>query len=245
MRVMRRRWLAAAGVAIAIFQAGFAPAQGADRGDREPSGRGFLLAGVRRLDLDDLNDRLVRHSYPALSGSMLSLGGAGWAVRGRLMIGGEGHGLIGSSKTTSNGALRTGLTAGYGMLDLGYRAYQRDELEIYPMLGLGAGGVVLQIAERSAPTFDDVLENPGRSARLSSAVFLLSPSVGLDYRFSGHRLRYGQGGPAVGLRLGYIFSTTSGDWRLDDRNDVSNAPELGLGGPFITLMLGGWGERRD
>jgi hypothetical protein len=115
---------------------------------------------------------------------------------------------------------------------------------MFPMLGLGVGGVFLQIAERSAPRFDDVLEDPRRSARLSSTAFLLSTSVGLDYRFSGRRLRYGQGGPAVGLRLGYVFSTTSGDWRLDDRNDVSNAPELGLGGPFLTLMLGGWGEGR-
>jgi len=99
------------------------------------------------------------------------------------------------------------------------------------------------IAERSAPTFDDVLENPRRSARLSSGVFLVATSVGLDYRFQGRRLRSAQGGPALGLRLGYVFSTNGGDWRLDDRNDVSNAPDLGLGGPFLALMIGGWGER--
>ena len=109
-----------AAVAITLLSAGWAAAQALDREAREPTGRGFFLVGVQHLDLDDLNDRLAAHSYPALPGSMLSLGGGGWAVRGRLMVGGEGHALIGSAKTTSDGTYKSRLTAGYGMLDLGY-----------------------------------------------------------------------------------------------------------------------------
>ena len=130
--------------------------------------RWFFLVGVQHLDLDDLNDRLAAHSYPALPGSMLSLGGGGWAVRGRLMVGGEGHALIGSAKTTSDGTYKSRLTAGYGMLDLGYSVYDRDRFEIYPMLGdIGPSGVEVVGEAAPAHRLADVERGPAAGHRVN------------------------------------------------------------------------------
>lgn len=215
----------------------------ADPGARDDGGRGFLMVGYHQLDLNKLNRRFVAHDYPTLPEGMLTLGGGGWAVRGRWMIGGEGQGLIGRTRTTSDGVFKTRLYAGYGMLDVGYRAYARDRVDVYPMLGIGGGSFMLDITEPQAPTFDDVLGDPGRGARLTAGMFAVSLSLGTDFAMRGRRTRHGEGGPDIGARIGYLFSTTPNTWRLDDRSDVRGVPDVSLTGPFFMVMVGGWGRR--
>ena len=50
----------------------------------------------------------------------------------------------------------------------------------------------------------------------------------------------GKGGMVLGVRAGYTFSPFKGDWNMDDL-EISGAPETGITGPYIRLMIGGGG----
>lgn len=206
-------------------------------------GRGFFQAGLLRLDVDDMNAALAGAGFPTLDRGTVTLGGGGYATRGRFVIGGEGHGLLSDDQPSADGSVQVGLDGGYGLFKVGYLAYSESGLDVYPMVGIGGGGLNVSIVERSAPTFDDVLANPQRSSRLSTGMFLLDLSLAADYRFTRRSEEGRSGGLLVGLQAGYVFAPGSTDWTLDDINGVAGGPDLGIQGLYIRLSLGGWGSR--
>jgi hypothetical protein len=206
-------------------------------------GMGFFQIGYIGLDLDDLNGSLAGAGYPSLDESFFTLGGAGYGIRGRLMIGGEGHLLLGSDETTASGATRVSAGGGYGLFRLGYSVLSRAGVDIFPALGIGGGSLNMTFAERSAPTFDDVLADPQRSARLSTGMFLLDASAVLTYRITVRESEEGEaGGLLVGLQAGYTFAPGDTSWTLDDLNDVAGGPGFQVEGFHIELSIGGWGR---
>lgn len=210
-------------------------------------GMGFFSVGWQRLDLGDLNPRLEAAGYPAFAEDFLSLGGSGYFVRQRVIIGGEGNGLLRPSETTADGAFRTRLSGGYGMFNLGYALASSPRAALFPMVGIGGGGVVLEILDRATPNFDDVLLNPQRGARLTSGGLMLDASAGVTYRLTEpppRRPRRGSGGLALGLRAGYTFAPFTTEWRTDAGNDVAAGPDVSLQGAYVRVMLGGWGGGR-
>ena len=125
---------------------------------------------------------------------------------------------------------------------LGYLAYSEQSLDIYPTVGLGGGGVQLAITERGTPTFGEVLDDPGRSAHLTTGSLLVNLGLGVDYRIP-IKAR-GRGGLLLGVRVGWLIAAAGGsDWTLDDRFDVSGGPTTSLGGPYVQFAVGGWGRR--
>jgi hypothetical protein len=214
--------------------------------DEDEPGGGYFQAGYMELDLDDLNGALVGAGYPALDNSFWTLGGGGYGMKGRFLLGGEGHGLIGSDETTADGARQLGIGGGYGLFRIGYLAYSIEGLEVLPMIGVGGGGMSLSIIERSAPTFDDILLDPLRSARVSTGMFLLDASLMLSYRVptgedeeDGDDDEESGGGLLVGLQGGYTFAPGEPSWRLDGLNSVAGGPELKIEGFYIRLSIGG------
>lgn len=233
-----------------LAQPAWAQRRGArDRGepDREEiAGRGFFQAGYIGLDMDDLNASLVGAGYPSLDGTFLTLGGGGYGHHGRFLIGGEGHGLLGSEETTVGGARQLDPSGGYGLFRLGYMAFSRSGLDVFPVFGIGGGGMSLKISERSAPTFDDVLADPERSSTLSTGMFLLDLSLAVHYRVRVERSDEGDGGGLLlGLQTGYTFAPGDPSWDLDEINSVAGGPDLQIEGFYIRLSLGGWGEDDD
>jgi len=206
-------------------------------------GRGFFQAGYMTLDLDELNSSLVGAGYPALDDSFLTLGGGGYGNRGRFLIGGEGHALLGNEETTVGGGRQISGGGGYGLFRLGYLAFTRNRLEVFPTLGLGAGGLNLDVLERSAPTFGDVLTDPARSSSLSTWMFILDASVSLNYRIVMQREPgEGIGGLLLGVQGGYAFAPGSTSWDLDGINSVAGGPEFQIEGPYLRISIGGWGR---
>jgi hypothetical protein len=211
--------------------------------ESEPDrGRGYFEIGYMALDLDDLNGRLGPEGYPALDGSFLTLGGGGYGERGRLLIGGEGHAVLGASEDVPDGRRRVSLDGGYGLFRIGFIASSPGGVDVVPALGVGGGGLTLGILERSAPTFGEVLDEPGRSSRLSSGSFLLDASIAAHYRIPSRREDDAEGGLMIGLHAGYTFAAGGSSWRLDGLNDVSGGPAVRIEGAYIRLAIGGWGR---
>jgi opacity protein-like surface antigen len=199
------------------------------------SGSYFLLGG-NVIDIDNLNDSLARQNYPNLSDRFLSIGVAGHTLKNGLMFGGEAHQLFGDSTTRDN--RETSLSASYGFVNVGYAVYSSDNLDIYPLAGIGLGRLKLRILNKQSASFNDILAHPKRSAALTTRSILLNFALGLDYVVrSPQGQREKTSGLLLGLRVGYTFALSKGDWK-EEGVDISDGPETGVTGPYICLALG-------
>lgn len=102
---------------------------------------------------------------------------------------------------------------------------------------LGAGSITLNITDRRAATFKDVLNDPGRSARLSTSGFLLNLGLGAEKFIglgSGGR---GEGGLVIGVRAGYTFAPVKGGWELE-KMEIAGGPGTAFAGPYTRLIIG-------
>lgn len=212
-------------------------------------GGGYFQVGYMILDVDALNAQLLGSGYPGLDDAFVTLGGGGFGMKGPFLLGGEGHALVGPRETTVDGTTQVGLGGGYGLFRLGYLAYAQEGINVFPMLGLGGGGASLSLVERSAPTFDDVLTDPQRSATLSTGSFLLDASVAVFYRPELPGMAPEEpddedapGGLLLGLQAGYTFAPGDSSWKLDHINTVAGGPEMKMQGFYIRLAIGGWGR---
>jgi len=110
-------------------------------------------------------------------------------------------------------------------------------------MGCWGGALGIKIAERSVPTFEDVLASPGRSSSLSMGMFLMDASIEANYRIDVANEEEGRrGGFLVGLQVGYAFAPGETSWRLDEINGVAAGPQFQIEGLHVRVSLGGWGE---
>lgn len=200
-------------------------------------GGGFFAVGVQFANLGPLNDRLDEAGYPTFGPEMVSLGGGGYGVKNRVLLGGEGHGLITSDKGHNGRNVSVG--GGYGLFKLGYLFRPTSNVRFYPQLGLGGGGLRLEIGDQgNADEFGAILDDPNRSATVDRASLLVSLGVGLEYEFS----RPGKkGGFQLGLRAGYVLSPLNSSWELGETS-LGAGPDATLQGPFLRLTIGGGGR---
>jgi hypothetical protein len=211
--------------------------------ERREVGRGGFQVGYLAVDVDKLNDALAGAGFPRLKTGFLTIGGNGYAEHGRWLIGGEGHALIGSKRTTEGGAYQIVPSGGYGMFRVGYKVFSSGLFDVSPSFGIGGGGLGVEIRGRSAPTFDDVLANPGRSSRLSTGVLLLDVSVAASHRIAIKQKEAGaEGGLMLSATAGYMFEPASSDWTLDGMNSVAGGPTFRMQGFYARFSFGGWGS---
>lgn len=202
----------------------------------EAEGTGFFALGVHAVNLAPLNDQLSGAGYPTFATEMLSFGGGGHGVvAGRILLGGTGHGVVSPSKGYQG--REVGVGGGYGLATLGYLFRPSPKLRVFPQLGVGGGGLQLEIGSAGAEQFDDVLQNPNRSATLQQGSVLLRVGAGLEYLFGP---THDGGQFRLGLRVGYLLSPYDTDWNLDEHT-LSGGPDASLGGPFFQLTIGGGG----
>ena len=204
---------------------------------KKEEGAGFFSIGTQFTDLGSLNNRLAEAGYPTFTSEMLSLGGGGYGVvANRLLLGGEGHALTTTDGTFQGRTVSVG--GGYGLFTLGYLFRPTSNLRAFPLAGVGGGGLQLEIESTGDPNnFDEILNNPNRSATVGRASLLVSLGGGIEYQFGPPGK---SGGVRLGLRAGYVISALNSDWQLDE-NSLSGGPDATMQGPFIRLTIGGGG----
>lgn len=217
---------------------------GAGAREQRGGGHGYFYAGTSFLDLDKLNEALTTRGYPRFATQLFSMGGGGHAFIGRLVLGGQGQALFGRSKDVVKNSTpyKTNLNAGIGMFDIGYVVTPPARLQVFPMLGIGGGGLEVSVVEKQPPAFDEILEHPARGARLSTGVFLLNLALGLDYLVPTGRDKSGMGGLVLGVEVGYTFTPFFAPWSADEI-EITGGPDVGITGPYLRLKIGGGGRR--
>jgi hypothetical protein len=240
---------------IAVFVssvAGSSAAQGArgegvGPGGTFPFASFFLSAGGSVAYTGDLNSRLDSANYFAVSNDAISYGGGvrmGW---GRMIFGGEfavtSFGEEGDPVSGRNSALRSRFALG----QIGYAWWAGRHLNIYPMLGVGAGTMVLTLSDRNGggapptgvdPSFTDIALHPNYSSELDATYLLFEPAIGADWlvlRSLGDRF-----GLTFGARVGKKIAPNRATWKLDGRK-VIGGPDVGPDGAWLRLTAGiGW-----
>jgi len=212
-------------------------------------GMGYFMIGVRFIDMDDVSGALNDWNYSDPYDSHLSIGGGGQFNFGPLIIGGEGHGLMGIGSKSAHNELdyKADISGGYGLFRLGYNVFSYEGFNIYPLIGFGGGTASMHIAEAGDITFDQALGNPKREIEMHRDSFLIDISLGLDYRIDAPYMHGSEdeksenGYFVVGIRGGYMFAPVQSDWYTAE-GTIIGGPDLGIDGPAVMLILGsgGW-----
>jgi hypothetical protein len=168
------------------------------------------------------------------------LGGAGYALIDRVVIGGSGWG---SSQTVASDSLRAQVEIAGGEFDLGYQVFSIKHLLIAPMLGIGGSGYTIELQKLSGtiPSFNELLLNPGRTSTVSFSSLSLTPQLMITVPIS-----------FVGLELrgGYAYTPMNPEWQLENGGELPTGPTISKGMPFVTLNVifggfeGGTSRRR-
>jgi hypothetical protein len=218
-------------------------AQENDSKGKHFGGYGYFLSGYQMMDLSSMNDLLVGKGYPELQNGSVSIGGGGYYLLNNWHIGGEGYGVPGSS--AENASYKVNHGGGYGFLNVGYLVWKTPGFMLMPVVGVGGGGITVTLREKAAttPTFEQILDDPGREVQLNNGGFMLNFSVMAHYLVLGTKQPDVSGGFILGLKAGYILNLDGDNWYLDDQV-VSQTPASSVSGPYFTLVLGGGGSGR-
>jgi len=201
-------------------------------------GAGDFVVGVNWFDISDLNSDLKEAGYKAFDKYTFNFGGEGYGIiGGRIIIGGEGHGF--SQEVSTSTHFET-LSGGYGLFNVGYVAFSKWGLRLFPMIGLGGGGIELRITENVSPSFSDIMNDPKQEASLSTGGFIGQGAVGLDYVIILSGDEEGEGGLLFGIRAGYLLSFTSSSWEMG-KIDIAGGPDVRFNGFYIRFIIGGAG----
>jgi hypothetical protein len=206
-----------------------------------PFNGGFGCFGptIGIVDFSGLDDALATGGINQKLGSMQwGFGGGGYAIIDRVIIGGSGWG---GSQTVGSENLRATVELSGGEFDLGYQVYSLKHLLIAPVLGIGGSGYTIELQKLSEGplTFGQLLEDPGRTSKVSFSGLTLSPQlmVTVPISFVG-----------VQLRGGYCYTPMSPEWTLEGGSKLSSGPTISKGMPFASLnvVFGGFegGTRR-
>lgn len=179
--------------------------------------------------------------------SSLAIGGGAYGVRGRFLLGGEGHGFAGQS-TASSGGREARMAGGAGFFTVGYLLVNRPMVRAYPLLGIGGTSVSVKLdgtggtglgPNQNNPAFGQVLADPGRRSTLMAAGFSLELGGGVDLMpLTRHRADGSTYGLLLGVRAGYQVTPVRSDWRLYDM-PVIGGPDAIANGFFVRFSIGG------
>lgn len=232
-------------LATQLCLSGAAQAQLSRAWAEKESGKWYFQFGAGQMDTGELNTILGKAGYSVvtrsplndMSNSYISFGLGTHGVINGVLIGWELNGLTSRETTNAASTYRVTLGGGYGFVNVGYLAYSMEGLDIYPMLGIGGGGVHLRMASRRTLSFPQVVASPDQAVDLNTGGFLLNPSLGLDYMLSLSGDEKRENGVILGLRLGYVLSPLTGAWKMD-QTDVVGGPQASVAGPYVRLTVG-------
>lgn len=205
---------------------------------------GYFGTGWHQIQTGEFQARLDRSpvDYPRHGKDFWAVGGGGFMFSRRLVLGGEGYGLVGPRR--SGGGYDSVLDGGYGMFQIGYDLVDSPDWTLYPLLGIGGGNFRWKIQRTDFPgDFDRLIGFPEVGTTLENAFFILQASLGIDrwIRIGGTREDRGGFFLIFGIRGGYSHAPSANRWEVRIHNDsyyLSNGPDLGLGGPFVRLTIG-------
>lgn len=221
--------------------------EGVGPGGTFPFATIFVATGSSITSTDGINKYIGAGNFFAVSNDAISYGGGVRGSWGRAVLGGEfAYADYGEEGNPDNGR-NIALKSRYYLAQAGYAWYAGRHLNIYPILGIGMGSVILTLSDRNGggappagvdPTFPEVVLHPNFSSDLTGNYLLFEPAVGADWLVL--RSVADHFGVSVGARLGKRIAPNRATWKLDGTK-VVGGPDAGPDGTFLRLTVGiGW-----
>ncbi len=195
-------------------------------------GMGFFDLGLRSINVSGINEVLTGYGYDALPSTFLSLGGFGYSLHGKILLGGGGYSL-------NTGTIRSkdrifSISGGAGFFEAGYMITRLGPVRLFPILSIGGGGISLTISDTAGVSFDDIVQE-GQFRQMN----LEGGHVAIGGRLMGiiPLSRTPAGNLALTISAGYTyspeFSLTSPYVRISD------APTASISGFYFSIGVGG------
>ncbi len=203
-------------------------------------GAGYFTTGMFMPNLDQVNADLAINGYAEVGKVAVFTGGGGHSWIGDLLVGGFGGGF--GIPDGKNNTKITEMGGGFGMGVIGYNVLPLTTMNLYPMLGIGGGGLGLTIRDKTSEKYSELMTDSRQRASVGTGGWLGMAGIGYDWLFVGEINDTQQEGFMIGLRTGYLYSfkTKNGDaWHLGE-----DGPSSGLDGFFVMLTVGGGGWAR-
>lgn len=191
---------------------------------------GHFRFGYANHNLSAMNNWLPAN-YPDLRNDFITVGGTGYVIMNRVILGGEGFGSTGT--TVSRDTLSASPTIGRGMLNVGYVVYDYKNFLLYPLFGFGGGATTIRFRENAG--FGNIVNRVKETDfSFTNSNLMLSISVGADSYFISESRKHGF---SLGLRAGYIYALQNATWR---RNSTEiSGPNMSTSGFYFTIGIGG------
>ena len=200
------------------------------------------FAGVAVIDMGPVNDRLDSTGPGRLYPNKLPivfpiLGGQGFGLFNRFLIGGSGAGLL--SRSVDESADRQLSASGaWGTVNFGYQLIRVNGFLLAPVLSLGGYGISVTSSSKEQTSFADALNND-RSSHLTNNGFLTGISLVSKVILLGKDAHeaHARSGWSLGVRVGGLYGIPLHGWKSDGTK-VNGDPPFGLRGGYAALSLG-------
>ncbi len=191
-------------------------------------GFGYWMVGYGQGELGDVASYLRDAGYPVPGNGGILNGGEGYALVGRLLVGGGGFGI--SLQSTTSPSYNAEASVGGGYFSFGYALFNTRNVLLFPSLGIGGSGITVKVSEAKGGSFSDLLRDPPVSLTLENGGFFLKGGLTLAYRYAFF---------LVGLNLGAGYTLGAG-WSVNG-NTSTGYPTYNQPVFWGTLVIGGGG----
>jgi hypothetical protein len=200
------------------------------------------FAGAAMIDMGPVNDRLSSAGPGQLYPKNLPilfpiLGGQGFGLFSRFLIGGSGAGLL-SRSVDESGNRQVSASGAWGTFDFGYQLIRVNGFLLAPVLSLGGYGMTVTASDKGDTSFADALQT-NHSSTLTNNGFLTGISLVSKMIVLGkdaHEAR-ARSGWSLGLRVGGLYGIPVHGWRSEG-NKINGDPPFGLRGGYAALSVG-------
>jgi hypothetical protein len=200
------------------------------------------FAGAAAIDMGPVNDRLDSAGPGRLYPKNLPLlfpilGGQGFGLFSRFLIGGSGAGLL-SRSVDESGDRQVSASGAWGTFDFGYQLLRVNGFLLAPVLSLGGYGMSVTSSSKAETSFSDALQND-RSTHLTNNGFLTGISLVSKLIVLGKDAHdaHARSGWSLGLRVGGLYGIPLHGWKSDGAK-VNGDPPFGLRGGYAALSVG-------
>lgn len=206
------------------------------------TGEGGFTIGYGNMDVSGLRAFIPSGDGSLITGNQSLVGGTGHGIIDRMVIGGTGYGILGDELSSDSFSIDLGGAA--GTFDFGYLVLDRNNIKVFPMLGVGGGSYGVKIAQRRNISASQAAADPGREISMNNGSFIFDLSLNLrtipfvEY----HAKDDSYGGFMTGLSVGYLFSTASANWSFTG-GEITGGPRFGINMLYVKLVLGGLGYK--
>ena len=209
-------------------------------------GRGYIVLETNHTDLRELNSAFRKKGYSSLPETIYGIGAGGYSsYKCGILWEGYASVLVPRSRNSTIGDARytTSLNGTYGVYNIGYPVWSKNGLTIFPLAGIGIGGLWLRIKDREKRPFDDILENPLESMKETTietkGIFIFNFAIGIEKSFRHREEKTKDRLLMAGIRLGYRYCPGDHEW-----SDISGGPDTSFTGPYCLFLFGGGYSRK-